>query len=159
MWPMVQKLNSVVVVGGRSLLKDSAKELLLYDRPGGYLIPLINQILVGQSYPPKSHAPLAIILCPDWKIVEDISTQCRNLGKLIFIVQSFHLNFLCHHFLLSGHNIKVKNDPFSPLIVGCVFANEKSHAVKMSNGCHILVTTPRSLTRMLGKNIIIVLYV
>ena len=82
MWPMVQKLNSVVVVGGKSLLKDSTRETLLYDRSGGYLIPLINQILVGQSYPKKSHAPLAIILCSNWKIVEDIATLCRNLGNL-----------------------------------------------------------------------------
>ena len=36
--------------------------------------------------------------------------------------------------------------------VGCIFANEKAHAVEITNGCHILVTTPKSLLRMLDPN-------
>ena len=100
MWPMIQKLNSVVVVGGKSLLKDSTRETLLYDRSGGYLIPLINQILVGQSYPLRSHAPLAIILCSNWKIVEDIATLCRNLGNLSHLMgfEHEHIPITFSHF-------------------------------------------------------------
>ena len=36
--------------------------------------------------------------------------------------------------------------------VGCIFANEKAHAVEITNGCHVLVTTPNSLSRMLSKH-------
>ena len=115
-------MNSTVAIGGKLLEGED-----IGSRLGSYLIPLINKILVGQTYPKPSHAPLAVILCPDWNIAETVAYQCYDLAK----------------------NMRVKNDS-QLFLVGCVYANEKVHASKLTNGCHILVTTPKSLTRMLN---------
>ena len=51
LWPIVQKFNSLVVIGGRTQSKKSkktAEEQELHSRVGGYLVPLINQILTGK---------------------------------------------------------------------------------------------------------------
>ena len=115
------------------------------------MVPLINQILTCKDYAPKSNAPLAIILCPEWESAQDVSEKCTDLGS----------------------QITVANDG-KPFRVGCVFANEMKHAAELYNGkkvtrvfltllplltrisiylgCHVLVTTPTSLKRMLDPS-------
>ena len=86
-WPIVQKFNSLVAIGGRQIktLKKSVKttpeEKELHSRVGGYLVPLMNQILTGKNYEPPSDAPLAIIICPDWPEAQSIANICADLGK------------------------------------------------------------------------------
>ena len=75
------------------------------------MVPLINQILTCKDYAPKSNAPLAIILCPEWESAQDVSEKCTDLGS----------------------QIAVANDG-KPFRVGCVFANEMKHAAELYNG-------------------------
>ena len=120
MWPIIANQCSVVAIGGRNKAKP------LHGRIGGYLLPLVNEILTGQDYAARSDPPLAIILCPNWETAQDVSEQCATLAE----------------------TITVANDG-KPFRIGCIFANELKHAAELSNGCHVLVTTPISLKRML----------
>ena len=83
MWPIVQKFNSLVAIGGRKLKASKSKpeEKELHSRVGGYLVPLMNLILTGANYDPPSDAPLAIITCPDWPEAQSIANICANLGE------------------------------------------------------------------------------
>ena len=78
------------------------------------------------TYPTPSDSPLVVILCPDWQPAQVIASICAQLGQ----------------------EIPVNNDG-RIFRVGCIFANEKAHLVELTNGCHILVSTPNSLLRML----------
>ena len=118
MWPIVQKLFSLVAIGGKS------KGLELFGRIGGYLVPLVNQLLTSEISG-NSSSPLAVIICPDWEVAQIVANGCSELGKDL-----------------------LANDG-KTFEVGCIFANEIAHAVKLTNGCHVLVTTPNSLLRML----------
>lgn len=85
-WPIVQKFNSLVAIGGRQIkslksVKTTPEEKELHSRVGGYLVPLMNQILTGKNYEPPSDAPLAIIICPDWPEAQSIANICADLGK------------------------------------------------------------------------------
>ena len=120
MWPIVVNQYSVVAIGGGNKVKP------LHGRLGGYLLPVINEILTGQDYAARSDPPLAIILCPNWETAQDVSELCATLAE----------------------NITVANDG-KKFRIGCIFANELKHAAELSNGCHVLVTTPSSLKRML----------
>lgn len=105
MWPIVHNLYSLVAIGIRN------KNNPLHGRIGGYLVPLVNQILTCQDYAPTSNPPLAIILVPDWQSAQDVSEITTELGS----------------------HISVANDG-KPFRVGCVFANEMKHAAELYNG-------------------------
>lgn len=127
LWGSFKNVNSIVAIGGRDKLSNSIdKETELFSRVGGYLIPLINRLITGLDYSPGSSEPLVIIICPDWPIAQVMAELCSLLGR----------------------DISVDNDG-KKFNVGCVFANEKAHAVDLTNGCHVLVTTPDSLIRMM----------
>ena len=134
LWPIVHKSNSAVIIGGK-----------LKNRYGSYLIPLINQILVGESYSKPSHAPLAVILCPDWIIANAVWIFAEELGSKVDpdIDQTTAPEYI------SCRRFKVNNDSlgFKPEVIYC---NEKYFASKIAHGCHLLITTPKSLTRMLN---------
>ena len=124
MWPIVHNLYSMVAIGSRN------KSNPLHGRIGGYLVPLVNQVLTCQDYAPTSNPPLAIILVPDWQSAQDVSEIATELGSHIVLAND-------------GKTFRV----------GCVFANEMKHAAELYNGCHVLVTTPTSLKRMLDPSI------
>jgi superfamily II DNA/RNA helicase len=123
LWPVVNKSFSLVTIGPK--LSHSN----LNGRQGGFLIPLVNQILTGEKYSKPGDSPLAIIICPFWQTVQDLASLCNELGT----------------------GIPVGNDG-QEFTVGSVYNNEQNYAVHLTNGCHLLVTTPRSLVRMLDPS-------
>ena len=134
LWPIIYKSNSAVIISGK-----------LKNRYGSYLIPLINQILVGESYSKQSHAPLAVILCPDWIIAKQVCNFAIDLGSKVHLDNEH----TAAREDKSYQGFKVNNDslPFHPVVMYC---NEKLYASKLANGCHLLITTPKSLSRMLN---------
>ena len=83
MWPIVQKFNSLVAIGGRQIKREkkSPEDKELHSRVGGYLVPLVNQILTGTNYDAPSDAPLMIIICPDWPEAQSIANVGQDLGQ------------------------------------------------------------------------------
>ncbi len=126
MWPSVALGKSFVGVAGSKNGKTT-----------GYLIPIVNHILTkgdettDYPYPHLGEcgeAPLAIIVAPTWKkavaISETLDEIVRKAGAIV---------------PTNGQYLKAL----------LVFEKETVARVPLMNGCHILVTTPPSLLRLL----------
>ena len=127
-WPVVSKKYSVISIGP----KGSGKTY-------GYLIPVIDMIIktIEESRVKlqkiNNTAPLAVILCPSWKVV----LQVENILKTI----ELQLKALSDRSSIAGLTLRIL----------AIYEGEKNlkQNVALINGCHILITTPPSLLRMM----------
>ena len=127
-WPVVSKKYSVISIGP----KGSGKTY-------GYLIPVIDMIIktIEESRVKlqkiNNTAPLAVILCPSWKVV----LQVENILKTI----ELQLKALSDRSSIAGLTLRIL----------AIYEGEKNlkQNVALINGCHILLTTPPSLLRMM----------
>jgi hypothetical protein len=71
-WPIILNQFSVASV------QDKGKTT-------SYVVPLVQQIMSRseEEYPEISEAPLAIVLCPSWSVVDDVAKkfQIASQGK------------------------------------------------------------------------------
>ena len=88
MWPIIKSRQNVIAIG--SMFGSNAKKSL-EGRQGGYLFPVINDLVRSQERP--SDAPLAIILCPRWKAVKYLTELCEEVSEGKHTVLSFYRPF------------------------------------------------------------------
>jgi hypothetical protein len=129
MWPIVSKTYSLVAIGPQGSGKSY-----------GYLIPMVDTILrtLEESRVKlrkiSNTAPLAVILCPSWKVVLQTEEMLKTIEK--------ELKHNLGRTALQGQFIRI------------LAIYEGEHKLKQNvaliNGCHILITTPPSLLRMLS---------
>ena len=129
MWPIVSKTYSLVAIGPQGSGKSY-----------GYLIPMVDTILrtLEESRVKlrkiSNTAPFAVILCPSWKVVLQTEDMLKTIEK--------ELKQISSRTALQGQFIRI------------LAIYEGEHKLKQNvaliNGCHILITTPPSLLRMLS---------
>jgi superfamily II DNA/RNA helicase len=72
MWPCVASSKSFVAIARRGGGKTM-----------GYLIPLISRLLNVEredpAYPERNEGPLAVIVCPTWKMAIDTYAMVNNV--------------------------------------------------------------------------------
>ena len=155
MWPLVFKNISVVSIGG----KGSGKTV-------GYLVPLIN-MLCSYDYPrPINQSPLAVILCPSWKDVVEIEGWVKTLAAGLTVPGEMDTDATKNRaeagskpsarrqyllvptsFLFAAYETKISPREVKVLAVYEKETEEKK-TVALANGCHVLITTPPSLVRI-----------
>ena len=128
MWPIVSKTYSIIAIGPQATGKSY-----------GYLIPLVDTIMrtLEESRVKlkkiTNTAPFAVILCSSWKVVVQIEEMLKTIERELRQASSGRTatQFLRVLAMYEGENKLRQN-------------------VALINGCHILITTPPSLLRMMN---------
>ena len=132
MWPVVSKRYSLISIGPQSSGKTY-----------GYLIPMIDMILktIEESRMKlkkiNNTAPLAVILCPSWKVVIQTERVMKTFER--------ELKVFSDRNTASGQSLRI--------LAICEGEQKLKQNVALINGCHILITTPPSLLRMMKPEI------
>ena len=133
MWPIVSKTYSLVAVGPKATGKSY-----------GYLIPLMDTVMkqlddqkTKQKYC-QSTAPLAVILCPSWRTVMETEETLKTVERELKTQQIGRYG--------NSHS-SIDN-----LKILAIFEGERKlkQNVSLINGCHILISTPPSLLRIVN---------
>ena len=115
MWPCLARCKSFVAIarqnGGKTV---------------GFILPLINSLLSVDDYPAANEAPLAVIVCPNWK-------KCVEMDHTVQAI-------------FADIPDAVPNDK-RRLTARCIYEQEKRMQPAILNGSHVLIATPTSLLR------------
>ena len=125
MWPIVDKFYSTVAVGS----SNSGKTI-------GYLVPLLKNLTSFKGYPqPPDESPLCVILCPSWRVVVETEAALKSMSQDLVV---------------PSDTVETDKMP-KKLKILAIFEkeHEQRKVVALLSGCHVLITTPPSLVRII----------